>query len=108
MTLRHKAQSLLISERVKDDKNSGHEDQQGVIVFNTLPWPRTEVIVSPEKSTKWSNQQYKGEYEYLLVENVPGLGASGYVASNDADFKSVSTDKAARGINNIYSSRNSV
>lgn len=37
-----------------------------MIVFNTLPWSRSEVIVSPEKGTKWSNQQWKGEYEYLL------------------------------------------
>jgi alpha-mannosidase len=96
LTLRHKAQSSLISHRVKDDKKHD-EDQQGVIVFNTLPWSRSEVIVSPEKSIKWSNQQWNGEYEYLLVEDVPGLGASGYVASNESDFKTVSSEKAATG-----------
>lgn len=66
--LRLKAQSLLISESVKQlDSNAViSDDSQGVVVFNTLPWARSEVIVSPEKNTKWANQQYKGNYEYLL------------------------------------------
>lgn len=85
---------------------------QGVIVFNTLPWTRSEVIVSPEKKTKWVQQQYKDDYEYLLgiydvediacaniiyqVENVPGLGASGYVEST-SDFKAIPEEKSVKG-----------
>lgn len=107
LTIRHKAQSLLISERSRDNTNQN----QGVIVFNTLPWVRSDVIIAPEKSTKWSNQQWNGEYEYLLgkynkqtinieiniflVENIPGLGASGFI--ENIDFKSVSSEKAAKG-----------
>jgi alpha-mannosidase len=66
--LRHTAQSLLISERAHqlNPNTVLPDDSQGVIVFNTLPWTRSEVIVSPEKKTKWANQQYKGDYEYLL------------------------------------------
>ena len=117
LTLRHQAQSLLIKERSDDTKNDDL-DQQGVIVFNSLPWVRTDVVVSPEKSTKGSKQQCKGDYEYLLgkincifyqililthliffsatVENVPGLGASGYVDGTQ-DFHTVSNEKSAKG-----------
>jgi hypothetical protein len=35
-------------------------------------------------------------YFYCLVENVPGLGASGYVEST-SDFKTVSSEKVAQG-----------
>ncbi|CAO3608492.1 unnamed protein product [Mucor fragilis] len=93
--LRHQSQSFLISQRPTSEALGNDKENQGVIVFNTLPWARSEVIVSPEKSTKWSNQQWKGEYEYLLVENVPGLGASGYI-ERAKDFTSVSDEKAAR------------
>lgn len=34
---------------------------------------------------------------FTIVENVPGLGASGYV-EHAKDFKSVSEEKAARGM----------
>lgn len=114
MTLRHKAQSLLISERSGNNTKSGDKNQ-GVFVFNTLPWVRSDIIVSPEKGTKWSNQQWDGEYEYLLgkhkyhiyqylrslilffiVENIPGLGASGFI-ENTNDFKSVPSEKTAKG-----------
>ncbi|RCH86295.1 Glycoside hydrolase, 38 vacuolar alpha mannosidase, partial [Rhizopus stolonifer] len=91
--LRHMAQSVLISES-KHHEDEG-ADQKGVIVFNTLPWTRNEVIVCPEKNTKWTNQQYKGEYEYLLVHDIPGLGVSGYIESTD-DLKSVSLEKSAQ------------
>jgi alpha-mannosidase len=64
--LRHQSQSFLISQRPTSEALGNDKENQGVIVFNTLPWARSEVIVSPEKSTKWSNQQWKGEYEYLL------------------------------------------
>ncbi|KAI8642212.1 galactose mutarotase-like domain-containing protein [Parasitella parasitica] len=90
--LRYKSQTYLISEQTASSASS--EDRQGVIVFNTLPWSRSEVIVSPEKKTGWLSQQWKGEYEYLLVENVPGLGASGYVGSG-SDFKAVSGKNTA-------------
>ncbi|KAI8366245.1 galactose mutarotase-like domain-containing protein [Blakeslea trispora] len=80
--LRHKAQTLLISE-ISQTKDLDSQKAKGVVVFNTLPWPRSEVIICPEKSTKWINQQWKNDYEYLLVKNVPGLGASGYVETND-------------------------
>ncbi|KAG2207470.1 hypothetical protein INT47_004218 [Mucor saturninus] len=92
LTLRHKAQSLLITERPKEN---GHDKDQGVIVFNTLPWVRSDVIISPEKGTKWTNQQWDGDYEYLLVENIPGLGASGFV-ENTNDFKFVLNERAAK------------
>ncbi|GAA5808553.1 hypothetical protein MFLAVUS_001944 [Mucor flavus] len=91
LNLRHKAQSLLISERPKD-KLQTQKDHQGVIVFNTLPWVRSDVILSPEKSMKWSNQQWCGEYEYLLVEHIPGLGASGFI-ENSLDSKKIVTAK---------------
>jgi hypothetical protein len=64
--LRHKSQSFLISERVNGKSSDDDSNNQGVIVFNTLPWARSEVIVSPVKSTEWSKQQWKDEYEYLL------------------------------------------
>ncbi|KAG2205482.1 hypothetical protein INT46_007474 [Mucor plumbeus] len=92
--LRHKSQSFLISERVNGKSSDDNNNNQGVIVFNTLPWTRSEVIVSPVKSTEWSKQQWKDEYEYLLVENVPGLGASGY-AESTSDFKFVPNKEAA-------------
>ncbi|KAL4212123.1 glycosyl hydrolases family 38 N-terminal domain-containing protein [Rhizopus microsporus] len=93
LNLRHDAQSFLISQKPKKDQQ---ESQQGIIAFNTLPWPRKEVIVAPQKGTKWSNQQWnKDGYEYLIVDGVPGFGAAGYLASS-ADFANVSADKAAK------------
>jgi hypothetical protein len=35
-------------------------------------------------------------FSIIAVENVPGLGASGYV-ENTNDFKTVSSEKAAKG-----------
>ncbi|KAI8992140.1 galactose mutarotase-like domain-containing protein [Mycotypha africana] len=94
--LRHGIQTFLIrgtseskGELITDD------EEDGVVVFNTLPWPRSEVILVPEKNTNWTNQQTSGDYEYYtLVKNVPSLGASGYKAK--VDFEPVSGDHSAK------------
>lgn len=113
LRLRHDAQSFLISNESNESKEN--QDHEGLIAFNTLPWPRQEVVVAPKSKTMWSNQQWRDgesfEYEYLLskktkfitinklinfyiVENIPGFGASGYLSS---DFIKVSDDKAVKG-----------
>ncbi|KAI9473459.1 MAG: galactose mutarotase-like domain-containing protein [Benjaminiella poitrasii] len=99
--LRHASQSFLIEERNNDPCSITSDDdsqlRHGVIVFNTLPWPRSEVIISPEKHTKFTNQQWKEDYEYLQVINVPGLGASSYVYSTSSeDFQAIPPEKAAQ------------
>ncbi|KAI7906375.1 galactose mutarotase-like domain-containing protein [Cokeromyces recurvatus] len=96
--LRYASQSFIIDESTKECFSSTKEnsqDHQSIIAFNTLPWSRTEVIISPEKNTKWMNQQWKENYEYLIVKNVPGLGASNYVASAE-NFHIVPPEKAAQ------------
>ncbi|KAI8986966.1 galactose mutarotase-like domain-containing protein [Pilobolus umbonatus] len=93
LTLRHDAQSSLINEVVQE-KVEGH-NKQGIIVFNTLPWCRSEVIRCLVKDTKWNNQQWnKSGYEYLLVNDVPGLGVSGYVPSTSDVVKVEKKDSA--------------
>lgn len=114
LRLRHDAQSFLISN--ESNGSNENQDHEGLVAFNTLPWPRQEVVVAPKSKTRWSNQQWRDgesfEYEYLLskknkyfitinklinfyiVENIPGFGASGYLSS---DFIKVSHDKAVKG-----------
>ncbi|KAI9257901.1 galactose mutarotase-like domain-containing protein [Sporodiniella umbellata] len=90
LNLSHAAQSSLIV------KEANQKDQQGLMVFNTLPWVRRDVILAPRKGTKWMNQQWKNdEYEYLLIEDIPGFGASGYLKSN-SDFHEVSKQEASQ------------
>ncbi|KAG1458244.1 hypothetical protein G6F46_000079 [Rhizopus delemar] len=95
LRLRHDAQSFLISN--ESNGSNENQDHEGLIAFNTLPWPRQEVVVAPKSKTRWSNQQWRDgesfEYEYLLIENIPGFGASGYLSS---DFIKVSHDKAVK------------
>lgn len=48
----------------------------GVIVFNTLPWHRTEIVTVPEKKTSWNGQQWTDEgNEYVLgtINNIATL-----------------------------------
>lgn len=111
LALRHTAQTHLISTNPKQSNPTLSDAHSGVIVFNTLPWKRSAVIVSP-KRTSWVNQQYKDDYEYLLgkqnqnpeekcifkplylVENVPGLGASCHAS---CDFKQVAVENSVQG-----------
>ncbi|KAL1936531.1 hypothetical protein VTP01DRAFT_665 [Rhizomucor pusillus] len=89
LSLRHKAQSSIMEQSVKDNENNG------VIVFNTLPWHRTEIVTVPEKKTSWNGQQWTDEgNEYVLVQNVPGFGMVNFVAGSD--FKPISDADGAK------------
>lgn len=46
--------------------NGPAEKTDGVVVFNTLPWTRTDVVLLPERDTTYTSQQYKDGYEYVL------------------------------------------
>ncbi|KAI8885832.1 glycoside hydrolase family 38 protein [Backusella circina FSU 941] len=95
LTLRHKAQDVLIAAS-HVSSNTTPSSEKGVFVFNTLPWSRSEVIVLPEKEAKWKNQQRtKDGHEYALglVQSVPGLGVSGFTES---DIPNVPDSKGAK------------
>ncbi|KAI8142671.1 glycosyl hydrolases family 38 N-terminal domain-containing protein [Fennellomyces sp. T-0311] len=94
LSLRHKAQSSIIETRAQSAMRRKH--QEGVIAFNTLPWERTEVVEVPRKETSWGGQQWTRDgFEYVLVRNVPGLGATGYIA-NTSDICSISEENGAK------------
>ncbi|KAI9278933.1 galactose mutarotase-like domain-containing protein [Phascolomyces articulosus] len=79
MSLRHKAQSSIINQRSQDSIEN--KPQEGMVVFNTVSWERTEVVEVPRKKTNWMGQQWNDSgHEYVLVRNAPGLGVAGYVA----------------------------
>ncbi|KAI7852311.1 galactose mutarotase-like domain-containing protein [Circinella umbellata] len=95
LSLRHQAQSAIIRLRSLSG-NTDSKSQQGLVVFNTLPWNRTEVIAVPRQETDWTGQQHnRDKHEYVLVKNVPGLGASGYVA-HTADIAAVDEEIGAK------------
>ncbi|KAI9311476.1 galactose mutarotase-like domain-containing protein [Dichotomocladium elegans] len=68
LVLRDKAQSAIINSHYEIDsteKDAG--DNEGLVVFNTLPWKRTDVIALPVANTAWVRQQYTADgHEYVL------------------------------------------
>ncbi|KAI8092804.1 galactose mutarotase-like domain-containing protein [Halteromyces radiatus] len=73
LTLRRKAQDyILFGEEGHEKKQSGN----CIAIFNTLPWTRSDIVSMPEKNTHWSDQQWKDEHEYIIVESVPGFSVA--------------------------------
>lgn len=97
----------------------------GMVVFNTLPWTRAEVVTVPAKGTSWIGQQWTANgHEYVIgmsihtsflvkryianmeldiVRDVPGLGAAGYVAHSQ-DFIATADDNGAKGKQGLVTS----
>ncbi|ORY96481.1 glycosyl hydrolases family 38 N-terminal domain-domain-containing protein [Syncephalastrum racemosum] len=86
LKLRHKAQNALLTAvgaRVEDGQEAENENvsRAGMVVFNTLSWPRMGVLAVPDKGTSWQGQQStKDGHELVLVQDVPAMGAAGYEA----------------------------
>ncbi|KAI8334603.1 glycosyl hydrolases family 38 N-terminal domain-containing protein [Chlamydoabsidia padenii] len=77
--------------------DANHKDIQsneGIAVFNTLPWFRSDVVSVPQKNTAWLNQQKKDNHELILVENVPGFSVSAITSSSVSIVKSDSRAQA--------------
>lgn len=70
-------------------------------VFNTLAWPRREVVEVPLEEGLPAMKQYSafGRTGYALLDNIPALGVKGYTLTEEAKYDpvKVSTD----GSNNI-------
>ncbi|KAI9306871.1 galactose mutarotase-like domain-containing protein [Cunninghamella echinulata] len=79
LKLRREAQDYIISNNKKDLADSPEE---GLIVFNTLPWSRSCIVSVPGKDTQWVDQQEEDGHELVFVENVPGFGAVGILGKN--------------------------
>ncbi|KAI8331324.1 glycosyl hydrolases family 38 N-terminal domain-containing protein [Chlamydoabsidia padenii] len=73
LTLRRKAQSFLI---FGDENHEDNQSNEGIAVFNTLPWPRSDIAAVPQKNTHWLDQQRKDYHEFIVVNSVPGLAVS--------------------------------
>ncbi|CAO3591355.1 unnamed protein product [Absidia cylindrospora] len=73
LTLRRKAQGYII---YGDENHEETQSNEGIAVFNTLPWPRSDIVTIPQTNTSWMNQQRKDNHELIIVENVPGFSVS--------------------------------
>ncbi|ORX54951.1 hypothetical protein DM01DRAFT_1286538 [Hesseltinella vesiculosa] len=80
LTLRRKAQDYILFN--EEAQVLGHKHKNGLAVFNTLPWPRTDVIALPQKNTCWLGQQTNDDNEYIVVDHVPGFSVSGITSNS--------------------------
>ncbi|CDS14068.1 hypothetical protein LRAMOSA06239 [Lichtheimia ramosa] len=97
LSLRHKAQTAIMQMQ---SETTCRESQEGMVVFNTLPWTRAEVVTVPAKGTSWVGQQWTANgHEYVIVRDVPGLGAAGYVAHSQS-FIPMPNDEGAKAYKN--------
>ncbi|KAI8071075.1 glycosyl hydrolases family 38 N-terminal domain-containing protein [Gongronella butleri] len=78
MQLRRDAQDSVLF----NDSSAEKGKHDGIAVFNTLPWPRTEVLTLPQKNTAWLNEQKHQDNEYVVVRQVPGLSVAGITATS--------------------------
>ncbi|SAM00317.1 hypothetical protein [Absidia glauca] len=79
LTLRRKAQGYIV---FGDENHEEVQSNQGIAVFNTLPWSRSDVVSVPQKNTAWMDQQKKDGHELVLAENVLGLSVSAITSSS--------------------------
>ncbi|KAI9027605.1 glycosyl hydrolases family 38 N-terminal domain-containing protein [Phycomyces nitens] len=78
LLLRHKAQSYIINSTKRNGYDAKDEnDENGFIVFNTLPWGRSEVLAAPKKTVTGDGLAENDGEKYIIVENVEGLSLSG-------------------------------
>ncbi|KAF7725437.1 Glycoside hydrolase, 38 vacuolar alpha mannosidase [Apophysomyces ossiformis] len=75
LALRHKAQDALMTSfsNMKDSSDNGEE---GLVIFNTLPWSRSAVLTVPESNTSWIGRQSTNNHEYIVVNDAPGFGTT--------------------------------
>ncbi|CAO3644807.1 unnamed protein product [Cunninghamella blakesleeana] len=84
LKLRHSAQDNIISNSKQSRVDGSGE---GLVIFNTLPWPRSSVVLLPSKDTKWKNQQAKDSHEFVIIENIPGFGAMSILNTDVSPIK---------------------
>lgn len=54
-----------------------------MVVFNTLPWTRAEVVTVPAKGTSWVGQQWTANgHEYVIGMCILVTLAYSYIANN--------------------------
>ncbi|KAL1928348.1 hypothetical protein VTP01DRAFT_2704 [Rhizomucor pusillus] len=93
--------AMILDKLLRIDPNVTPEGRQALAVFNTLAWPRREVVEVPLEEGLPAMKQYSafGRTGYALLDNIPALGVKGYTLTEEAKYDpvKVSTD----GSNNI-------
>ncbi|KAG0171993.1 Glycoside hydrolase, 38 vacuolar alpha mannosidase [Apophysomyces sp. BC1034] len=82
LSLRHKAQDAIMNDR-SNSTEINTNTKEGLVVFNTLPWNRSELLVVPNSKTSWINQQWSNGHEYVVVNDVHGFGATAFIGGSD-------------------------
>ncbi|KAI9286060.1 galactose mutarotase-like domain-containing protein [Umbelopsis sp. AD052] len=83
------------------------EGKKGLAVFNSLCWPRTEIIEIPLAEGLPTMKQYSafGRTGYALVQDVPAFGSRGYLLQETPSFTPVTFETDRNNniiIDNIY------
>ncbi|KAI7866274.1 glycosyl hydrolases family 38 N-terminal domain-containing protein [Spinellus fusiger] len=94
LLLRHKAQDYIISNTCEPRNNTEKQtdDKNGILIFNTLPWTRSEVISMNQANKMDASLLYDHGQTYALVEDITGLGVTGYVDNSTIAGDSICKD----------------
>ncbi|KAF7726851.1 Glycoside hydrolase, 38 vacuolar alpha mannosidase [Apophysomyces ossiformis] len=75
---------------------SGANERQALAVFNSLSWPRREIIEVPLEESFPTMKQYSafGRTGYVLLDSVPALAAQGFTLDEMATYEPATFDKS--------------